>query len=180
MGTGFCLTAEEDAAVLTLGSGLQGHAAAVWAVVILPEQGLMLSGSADRTIKLWKAGRCDRTFTGGALASVSASASAARRHVCVADGRLTLGHEDCVRGLAVISGTEFFSCSNDTSIRRWLVTGECLQVYHSHTNYIYSMAVFPGTHGWTAVRRCGSAPAGVTFDLSFSRQISSAPARTDR
>ncbi|CAF96684.1 unnamed protein product, partial [Tetraodon nigroviridis] len=123
---------------------LEGHAAAVWAVVILPEQGLMLSGSADRTIKLWKAGRCDRTFTGGALASVSASA--ARRHVCVADGRLTLGHEDCVRGLAVISGTEFFSCSNDTSIRRWLVTGECLQVYHSHTNYIYSMAVFPGTH----------------------------------
>lgn len=43
---------------------LQGHAAAVWAVVILPEQGLMLSGSADKTIKLWKAGRCDRTFTG--------------------------------------------------------------------------------------------------------------------
>lgn len=36
----------------------------MWAVVILPEQGLMLSGSADKTIKLWKAGRCDRTFTG--------------------------------------------------------------------------------------------------------------------
>uniref|UniRef100_A0A3B4H3F8 Phospholipase A2 activating protein n=1 Tax=Pundamilia nyererei TaxID=303518 RepID=A0A3B4H3F8_9CICH len=83
---------------------LQGHTAAVWAVAILPEQGLMLSGSADKTIKLWKAGRCEKTFT---------------------------GHEDCVRDLAVISNTEFFSCSNDTSIRRWLVTGECVQVYYS-------------------------------------------------
>lgn len=45
-------------------SGPQGHSAAVWAVLILPEQGLMLSGSADKTIKLWKAGQCDRTFTG--------------------------------------------------------------------------------------------------------------------
>lgn len=52
-----------------------------------------------------------------------------------------------MRGLAVISSTEFFSCSNDTSIRRWLVTGECVQVYHSHTNYIYSMAVFPNSQG---------------------------------
>uniref|UniRef100_A0A8C4HYB8 Phospholipase A-2-activating protein n=1 Tax=Dicentrarchus labrax TaxID=13489 RepID=A0A8C4HYB8_DICLA len=58
-------------------------------------------------------------------------------------GHKNTGHEDCVRGLAVISNTEFFSCSNDTSIRRWLVTGECVQVYYSHTNYIYSVAVFP-------------------------------------
>ncbi|XP_036968357.1 phospholipase A-2-activating protein [Acanthopagrus latus] len=98
---------------------LEGHTAAVWAVVILPEQGLMLSGSADKTIRLWKAGRCEKTF---------------------------VGHEDCVRGLAVISNAEFFSCSNDASIRRWLVaTGECAQVYYSHTNYIYSMAVFPNS-----------------------------------
>uniref|UniRef100_A0A672QFE6 Phospholipase A-2-activating protein n=1 Tax=Sinocyclocheilus grahami TaxID=75366 RepID=A0A672QFE6_SINGR len=95
---------------------ISGHSAAVWAVVILPEQGLMLSGSADKTIKLWKAGRCENTYT---------------------------GHEDCVRGLAVINEVEFFSCSNDASIRRWMVTGECVQVYSGHTNYIYSLAVFP-------------------------------------
>lgn len=41
----------------------------------------------------------------------------------------------------------FFSCSNDTSIRRWLVSGECIQIYYSHTNYIYSMAVFPNGQG---------------------------------
>lgn len=27
----------------------------------------MLSGSADKTIKLWKAGRCERTYTGESL-----------------------------------------------------------------------------------------------------------------
>ena len=43
-------------------------------------------GSADRTIKMWKAGACQMTFT---------------------------GHSDCVRGLAVLSALEFLSCSND-------------------------------------------------------------------
>lgn len=125
---------------------LQGHSAAVWAVVILPEQGLMLSGSADKTIKLWKAGRCEKTFTGERSLCVSV-----RRWLFKLDSfanpPLRSGHEDCVRGLAVISSSEFFSCSNDASIRRWQVTGECVQVYYSHTNYIYSMAVFPNSTG---------------------------------
>ncbi|XP_064294678.1 phospholipase A-2-activating protein isoform X2 [Phalacrocorax carbo] len=95
---------------------LQGHTAAIWAVKILPEQGLMLTGSADKTIKLWKAGRCERTFT---------------------------GHEDCVRGLAILSEMEFLSCANDASVRRWHISGKCLQVYYGHTNYIYSISVFP-------------------------------------
>jgi len=30
----------------------------------MPEKGLMLTGSADRTIKLWKAGKCERSFLG--------------------------------------------------------------------------------------------------------------------
>uniref|UniRef100_A0A674EKT0 Phospholipase A2-activating protein n=1 Tax=Salmo trutta TaxID=8032 RepID=A0A674EKT0_SALTR len=98
--------------------------------------GTLLSGSWDTTakvwlnekfvlftIKLWKAGRCEKTFT---------------------------GHEDCVRGLAVVSDLEFFSCSNDATIRRWLVTGECVQVYYSHTNYIYSLAVFPNGQGFVS------------------------------
>ncbi|XP_029462252.1 phospholipase A-2-activating protein isoform X2 [Rhinatrema bivittatum] len=97
---------------------LQGHTAAVWAVKILPEQGLMLTGSADKTIKLWKAGRCEKTFT---------------------------GHEDCVRGLATLNKTEFLSCSNDASVRRWNISGECLHVCFGHTNFIYSISAFPGS-----------------------------------
>ena len=41
-----------------------GHEAAVWAVAIMPEGGYMLSGSADKSIKLWRAGKCERTFKG--------------------------------------------------------------------------------------------------------------------
>lgn len=62
------------------------------------------------------------------------------------------GHEDCVRGLAVLNNLEFLSCSNDASIRRWLVAGECVQVYYSHTNFIYSLAVFPDGQGEEAVK----------------------------
>lgn len=43
---------------------LAGHEATVWAVAIMPEGGFMLTGSADRTIRLWRAGRCEKTFEG--------------------------------------------------------------------------------------------------------------------
>lgn len=42
---------------------LEGHSASVWAVLLL-QQGLMATGSADKTIKLWKAGKCLQTFKG--------------------------------------------------------------------------------------------------------------------
>lgn len=48
-----------------------------------------------------------------------------------------------MRGLAVLSGAEFLSCSNDATVRRWLVSGECVHTYYGHTNYIYSIAVLP-------------------------------------
>lgn len=57
------------------------------------------------------------------------------------------GHEDCVRGLAILSETEFLSCANDASVRRWQISGECLEVYYGHTNYIYSISVFPESKG---------------------------------
>lgn len=65
------------------------------------------------------------------------------RYVCAHRLVSVAGHEDCVRGLAVLSGAEFLSCSNDASVRRWLVSGECTQVYYGHTNYVYSISVMP-------------------------------------
>ena len=53
------------------------------------------------------------------------------------------GHEDCVRGIAVLGGGEFLSCSNDATIRRWAVTGDCLQVYYGHENFVYSLSILP-------------------------------------
>lgn len=40
-------------------------------------------------------------------------------------------------------GSEFLSCSNDATIRRWLVSGDCLQIYYGHENFVYSIAVLP-------------------------------------
>ncbi|GFS06857.1 phospholipase A-2-activating protein, partial [Elysia marginata] len=96
---------------------LEGHEMAVWAVGIISGQGIMLTGSADKTIKAWKAGKCIQVYK---------------------------GHTDCVRGLGVVSESEFLSCSNDASIRRWAVTsGDCLNVYFGHTNYVYSLSILP-------------------------------------
>lgn len=52
-----------------------------------------------------------------------------------------------MRGLAILSEMEFLSCANDASVRRWQISGECLQVYYGHTNYIYSISVFPRCKG---------------------------------
>jgi phospholipase A-2-activating protein len=37
---------------------LEGHTLGVWAGIVLPETGIMVTGSADKTIRLWKSGRC--------------------------------------------------------------------------------------------------------------------------
>ena len=48
-----------------------------------------------------------------------------------------------MRGIAVLSAAEFLSCSNDSSVRRWLTSGECTQIYYGHMNYVYSICVMP-------------------------------------
>jgi phospholipase A-2-activating protein len=42
---------------------LEGHGGAVLAVLVLPS-GDILSGSGDKTVKLWSHGKCVRTFAG--------------------------------------------------------------------------------------------------------------------
>uniref|UniRef100_A0A8C2PVB7 Phospholipase A-2-activating protein-like n=1 Tax=Cyprinus carpio TaxID=7962 RepID=A0A8C2PVB7_CYPCA len=96
--------------------------------------GTMLSGSWDTTAKVWLGEKC--------LMTLQVKWNGLGITICGACFDPSC-HEDCVRGLAVINDVEFLSCSNDASIRRWMVTGECVQVYYSHTNYIYSLAVFP-------------------------------------
>ena len=42
---------------------LNGHEGAVWCAVILPKMGIMVTGSADYSLKLWKGGQCKRNIT---------------------------------------------------------------------------------------------------------------------
>jgi len=115
----------DGAPVLTL----SGHTAAIWAVEILSSSTgsdiISLTGSADKTIKMWRGNTPFQIFK---------------------------GHTDCVRALAVCDANRFLSAANDATIRLWLVSGECLATYYGHTNYIYGMSMMPNG---TAFVSCG-------------------------
>ncbi|RKO92460.1 WD40-repeat-containing domain protein [Blyttiomyces helicus] len=91
------------------------HHHSVWAVLGV-EPDAVVTASADKTIKLWRGGKDVHTFT---------------------------GHTDAVRGLALLPGLGFASCSNDATIRGWALTGQSLFELHGHTSFVYSIAVLP-------------------------------------
>jgi phospholipase A-2-activating protein len=80
----------------------------------------MVTASADKLIKLWKAGVSPHTLS---------------------------GHTDAVRSLAVISSSEFLSAGNDASVCRWSTTGDCPGTYYGDDNYIYCISLL-GVGGW--------------------------------
>ncbi|CAB3368543.1 Hypothetical predicted protein [Cloeon dipterum] len=100
---------------------LEGHSASVWSAIELPGSKLLVTASADKSIKIWEGPKCQKTIT---------------------------GHEDCVRGLAGVSLNEFLSCANDATVRMWTVNGDCLGVFYGHSNYIYSIALLPDKSGF--------------------------------
>lgn len=94
---------------------LIGHLHAVWSVAFVARS-FILTGGADKTIRKWDVG----------------------------DGRVLdvfEGHQDCVRGLAVINGQQFLSCSNDATIIMWTMSGEILKTFQGHDNFIYDVAI---------------------------------------
>lgn len=38
---------------------------------------------------------------------------------------------------------EFLSASNDGTIRKWKISGECVAQFEGHESYIYSLALLP-------------------------------------
>lgn len=81
-----------------------------------------MTASADKSIKLWKSGVAINTLT---------------------------GHTDTVRGLAVISRSEFISTSNDATVRRWNSSGDCLGTYHGQEN-IHRISLLDGSRWVTS------------------------------
>ncbi|KHJ85570.1 PUL domain protein, partial [Oesophagostomum dentatum] len=96
---------------------LNGHKLSVWALAAIEASpGYYLSGSADKTIKLWHDDNEVRTYT---------------------------GHTDVVRALLVISTDRFLSAANDSTIRLWHTeTGVCLAKFSSLVDeFIFSLTV---------------------------------------
>ncbi|OAV86226.1 hypothetical protein PTTG_01746 [Puccinia triticina 1-1 BBBD Race 1] len=98
---------------------LQGHSAAVWAVLGLSDSddGVLTAG-ADNLVMLWKKGKQTLTFK---------------------------GHTQAVRALAKLpqSPQLFASAGNDATIRVWNLDGQAVRVMDGHDSFIYSLSSMP-------------------------------------
>ncbi len=99
---------------------LKDHTDTVWGVAALPDGRHIVSGSYDKTVRIWniETWKCLRTFT---------------------------GHTDFVYQVAVLpDGRHIVSCSDDKTIRLWdAKTGESLFTFEGHTNEVWGVAVTP-------------------------------------
>ncbi|AQZ12686.1 DOA1 (YKL213C) [Zygosaccharomyces parabailii] len=97
---------------------LRGHEASVWdakAVPTMPDH--YMTASADKTIKLWQADKCVKTFSGI--------------------------HNDVIRHLEFLNSGNFASCSNDGTIKIFNMSGVVLQTLEGHDSFVYSIRAFP-------------------------------------
>jgi WD40 repeat protein len=151
---------------------LQGHTDWAYAVAFHPEilpssldqgaGGILASGSADCTVKLWnwRTGQCLKTLTGhtdkiqGIAFSpdgqvlASGSADQTIRVWNYATGhclQLLNGHTNRVYSVAFSpDGSILASCSTDRTVKLWSwQTGECLKTLSGHTNWVFSVAFSP-------------------------------------
>ena len=99
---------------------LAGHSHNVYSVAYSPDGTKFISGSRDKTIKIWDAntGQCLKTLE---------------------------GHTNSVRSVAYSpDGTKFISGSYDYTIKIWDAnTGECLETLEGHSGSVKSVSYSP-------------------------------------
>ena len=129
--------------------------------IFVGSNGYMVTGSWDKTAKVWMNFKSVMTLKGHEAAVWSVLADQSSGIIITGSADKTIGiwsagechtrltgHTDCVRGLSFLPPTPdnsdktLLSCSNDGSVRRWsLATATCLSVYSGHTDFIYSLAL---------------------------------------
>ncbi|KAJ1947287.1 WD repeat protein Lub1, partial [Linderina pennispora] len=136
-------------------SKLTGHTDNVCALAASKDGKTLVSGSWDKTAKVWENGVLKHTLQGHAHAVWSvlvlddgsvltgSADKTIRRWVDGVSKHVYTGHTDCVRALAVLPGVGFVSSGNDSAIRTWSLDGACLSELYDHTSFVYSIDVLP-------------------------------------
>ncbi|KIJ17007.1 hypothetical protein PAXINDRAFT_168431 [Paxillus involutus ATCC 200175] len=133
---------------------LVGHTDNVCVIHVGPA-GVIISGSWDKTAKVWKDFRLQYDLKGHQQ-SVWAVLALDDSQFLTASADRTIkfwtqhkvmqtyeGHRDAVRGLALVPDIGFASCSNDSEIRVWTMGGDVVYTLSGHTSFVYSLSVLP-------------------------------------
>ncbi|KAK9366870.1 WD40-repeat-containing domain protein [Lipomyces kononenkoae] len=129
---------------------LNGHESNVCALDY--NSGVLLSGSWDKTARVWVDRECKYILRGHEQAVWAVLVLAPNQYITgSADKTIRLwsgskttgvytGHADVVRSICRVGEDRFASCSNDGSVRIWDFGGSCLAELYGHTSFVYSVA----------------------------------------
>jgi len=135
---------------------LVGHAKEVIALGT-NNQGLLVTGSADNTAKLWdiKTQSCVQTFVGHQY-PVWGVALLDSGDVVTVSGDQTIkiwdsttgqikkdikDHQEAIRDVASVPGIGFITCSNDNTVRLYTTDGTLIDVMQGHSNFVFNVRV---------------------------------------
>ena len=141
---------------------LKGYTETVYSVSYSPDRKNIVSGSGDRTIKIWDAntGKCLKTLEGHECAVYSISYSPDGKNIVSGSADKTIkiweantgkclktlwGHKDYVSSVSYSpDGNYIVSGSWDNTIKIWDAnTGECLKTLKGHSYSVHSVSYSP-------------------------------------